>query len=54
MDSCKLLQLITEPTRITPASTSLIDIIATNNVNMVLNSEVEPCPLADHELSVLL
>ena len=50
LDSCKLEQLINEPTRITPASSSLIDIIATNNVNMVLNSDVEPCPVADHEL----
>ena len=50
LDSCKLDQLVTEPTRITPSSSSLIDIIATNNVNMVVSSEVEACPIADHEL----
>lgn len=50
LDTCKLHQLITKPTRITPTSSTLIDIIATNSKHMVLNSEVVPCPIADHEL----
>ena len=47
---CKLDQLITKPTRITPTSKSLLDIVATNNVNRIINASVEPCPVADHEL----
>ena len=53
LKTCKLEQLATKPTRITPTSSSLIDIMATNNVNMVTHSDVEPCPLADHELVTL-
>ena len=51
--NCRLNQLITKPTRITPTSSSLIDVLATNNVNMVITSNVEPCPVADHELITL-
>ena len=47
---CKLDQLITKLTRITPTSKSLIDIVATNNANIIINTSVEPCPVADHEL----
>ena len=43
-------QLITKATRITENSSTLIDVIATNNANMVLHSSVIPCPIADHEL----
>ena len=43
-------QLITKATRITENSSTLIDVIATNNANMVLNSSATPCPIADHEL----
>ena len=50
LDACKLHQLITKPTRITPTTSSLIDIFATNNRHMVLDSEVVPCSAADHEL----
>ena len=50
LGSCKLLQLISKPTRITSTSSTLIDIFATNSKHMVLNSDVVPCPIADHEL----
>ena len=50
MKMCKLDQLITNPTRITPTSKSLLDIVATNNVNMIITTSVEPRPVADHEL----
>ena len=49
LNVCNLHQLITKPTRITPTSSTLIDIIATNNIHMVLESDVFPCPIADHE-----
>ena len=51
--NCSLNQLITKPTRITPTSSSLIDVLATNSVKMVITSDVEPCPVADHELITL-
>ena len=50
MQMCKLDKLKTKPTCITPTSKSLLDIVATNNVNMIITTSVEPYPVADHEL----
>lgn len=46
----KLTQLINEPTRITSSSSTLLDLIITNTPDKVIHSNVEPCPVADHEL----
>ena len=43
-------QLILKPTRITTDSATLLDVIITNRPESVLNTDVIPCPLADHEL----
>lgn len=46
----KLTQIIEQPTRITNTSATLIDVIITNSTDMILNSNVYPCEIADHEL----
>ena len=50
INTCKLTQLIDKPTRITENSKTLLDVIITNNPNMVKMSDVIPGPIADHEL----
>ena len=45
----KLEQLVTKPTRITPTSATLIDLMITNNKDMITSLEVSPSPIADHE-----
>ena len=49
----RLHQLIKKATHITQNSSSLIDVIATNNADMIKYSDVVPCPTADHELITL-
>lgn len=46
----KLSQLIDKPTRVTPTSATLLDIIITNKPDMVLQSSVTPTIIADHDL----
>lgn len=46
----KLTQLIRKPTRITPHSATLIDLIITNKPESVTHSDSIPCPVADHDL----
>ena len=51
----KLVQLISKPTRITPNSATIIDLMITNNKDMIASLEVLPSPIADHEsISVTL
>ena len=45
-----LKQLITEPTRITPSSSSLIDLIFTNQPDLVSFSDVSHVGISDHSL----
>ena len=45
----KLVQLIDKPTRITPTSSTLIDVLITNKKETVLKVEVNPNIIADHE-----
>ena len=47
--SLKLEQLISKPTRITPISATLIDLMITNNKDMIAAIDVIPSPIADHE-----
>ena len=42
-------QIVNKPTRITPISASLIDLVITNAKNMIGHSEVKPGTIADHE-----
>ncbi len=48
--SSKLSQLIEEPTRVTPTSASLLDLVITNSPNLVINKDVVPQVIADHDL----
>lgn len=48
--NAKLTQLITNPTRITDNSSTLLDVIITNDSDSVIHSDTIPCPVADHEL----
>ncbi len=45
-----LLQLIDEPTRVTPTSATLLDLVITNNPSLVLTKNVVPQVIADHDL----
>ena len=45
----KFSQLIDKPTRITPTSSTLLDILITNREESVFNVEVNPSIVADHE-----
>ena len=45
-------QLISKPTRTDGASSSLIDIIATNNPETICNTEVIPASIGDHDMIV--
>ena len=46
----KLHQIVDRPTRITENSSTLLDILITNNPNMLTNFDVVPCQIADHEI----
>lgn len=46
----KLTQVISKPTRITPTSATLIDLIVTNKSQSILHTDTMPCPVGDHEL----
>jgi len=50
MRSLDLSQIITEPTRITEQSKSLIDVILVNNEYRVVDSGVVPLSISDHSL----
>ena len=50
ISNAKLTQVISKPTRITPTSATLIDLIITNKSQSILHSDTIPCPVADHEL----
>ena len=45
----KLTQVISKPTRITPTSATLIDLIVTNKTQSILHTDTMPCPVGDHE-----
>lgn len=46
----KLCQIIDKPTRVTPMSATLLDVIITNKPDIVIHSDVTPCGIADHDL----
>lgn len=50
INNAKLIQLIKKPTRITSSSSTLLDVIITNRPGIVVQTDVLPCPVADHEL----
>ena len=45
-----LKQVIDWPTHITSHSSTLLDVAITNNVEMIMNSDLIPSPIADHEI----
>ena len=49
-----LKQVIDRPTRITSHSSTLLDVAITNNVEMIMNSDIIPNPIADHEISIVI
>ena len=46
----KLQQLINKPTRVTQSTATLLEVIITNKSEMVIESDVYPCEIGDHEL----
>ena len=46
----KLSQIIDRPTRITENSQTLLDLTITSDTNKIVESDILPCPLGDHEL----
>ena len=53
VNNLKLHQLITKPTRLTSDSATLIDLLITNKEEMVLDSDVIPSPIGDHEAIIV-
>ena len=49
-----LRQIIEKPTRITQHSRTLLDLIITNRVDMIVQSDVTPSSIADHEVISML
>ena len=47
-------QIVSKPTRITPISVSLIDLVITNAKDMIINLDVTPGTIADHETILTL
>ena len=45
-----LSQIIDKPTRITPNSSTLLDVVITNRSDMSIKSDVSPSPFADHKM----
>ena len=50
ISEAKFDQIIDKPTRITQNSKTLLDVIITNNKDLVLSSEVIPCHISDHSI----
>ncbi len=50
LKSSKLTQLVNKPTRITHASSTLLDLVITNKPNAVLSCNVTPIEIGDHDL----
>ncbi len=48
--SNRLTQIINKPTRITPISATLLDVIVTNNPDVIISNDVVPNIIADHDL----
>lgn len=46
----KFSQIIDKPTRVTPTSATLLDVIITNQPDIIINSEIVPQVVADHDL----
>lgn len=50
INNLNLKQVIDIPTRITPISSTLLDLLITNKKEMIVKSDVFPSPIADHEM----
>ena len=50
IEACGLSQLISKPTRVTPQSSTLLDVLITNNKESVVTSDCLPSTIADHDM----
>ncbi len=50
LTNTKLCQVIDKPTRTVNDCATLLDVIVTNKRVAIISSDVEPCPIADHDL----
>ena len=48
--SFNLSQMITQPTRVTESSATLIDVILTSHENLIIDTKVMPSSISDHDL----
>lgn len=48
--SFNLSQMITQPTRVTESSATLIDVILTSHENLIIDTKVIPSSISDHDL----
>ena len=53
ISSNKLTQIVKKPTRITPTSATLLDVIITNSPEIISDSDVIPHIIGDHDLITL-
>ncbi len=54
LKSSKLTQLVNKPTRITHASSTLLDLVITNKPNAVLSCNLTPIEIANHDLTGIM
>jgi len=52
IDACKVSQLISKPTRVTPQSATLLDILITNKKESIVNYDCLPSTIADHDMII--
>ena len=50
LGACNAVQLVTEPTRVSQHSASLLDLIITSAGSLIARSGVLPCDLSDHDI----
>ncbi len=50
LNANRLRQIVDKPTRVTPQSATLLDIIATDKYDTVIHKDVIPNVIADHDL----
>lgn len=52
VDACRLFQLISKPTRVSPQSATLLDVIITNNKENTVYYDCLPSTIADHDMII--
>ena len=54
ISNLNLKQVIDKPTRITPFSSTVLDLLITSKKDMIVSSVVSPSPIADHEMLLIV